>query len=197
MYLMPQTWMAETHSSVDTKSKRALHRQQGWFFWCKKYMRRNIQGNWGDADNESSIPTNHLLCLTTANNHPLHTRLFNRAVDTQVNLFRSGTEERVFPVQLARCGRACPENNNTAATPTAQIIHTWAGDTYGLNLQKQPLLGIPWIPFPKLCQKCLIVIVEVSEQDRHLTTWLTYASSVLLSPSSLEGRRAAQEFLHN
>lgn len=121
--LTPPTWMAETHSAVYTEGQKELSTgSKVDFFWRKKCKRRNTRGNWGDAVMRTAFLLSHFLCLTIANNHPIHTRLFNWAVYTQDAC--STKEEIVFPVQLARGTRACPENTSVGATPTAQGLYT-------------------------------------------------------------------------
>lgn len=158
---MPLTWMAETHSALYIKCQKELSTgSKVEFFWCKKYKRRNTRGNWGDVVTRTAFLLSHFLCLTITNNHPIHTRLFNWAVYTQD---ACSTEEKiVFPVQLARGTRACPENTSVAATPIAQGLYTCEQKVTHTAITTRSShtlgsLGSPWKRLPKLCQKHLLL----------------------------------------
>lgn len=153
-----------TLCSLQWTSNWAFHRQQGWFgfFFDARSTRGEPWGNWGNAVTmRTAFLLGHFLCLTIGNNHPLHTRLFNPVVYTQDAY--SSKEEIVFPVQLARGRRACPENTNTAVTPTVQGLYAYEQK---VTRAQPPEAATPWDPSDPLgsvfqsCAKSTWLLVE-------------------------------------
>lgn len=148
-------------------SKIALHRQQGWGLsdarntWGKTHevsremLWQSKQHSYPATSSAWPLPITTLPtpgCLTEL----LHTRC----------LFSSSTQEIVFPVQLARCRRACPEKTNVPAPPTAQELQTSEQVTHmATTTRRSHSLGsLSFLRkcLPKLCQKHLTCCRKVT-----------------------------------
>lgn len=128
-------------------SEIALHGQQGWGLFDARSTWGNTRGNQGDAVTiRRAFPPSHFLCLTPANNHPLHTRLFNWAVYTQDASSVQVQKKLFFQFSWQDAEELVLRKPMFQPLPLFRN-DIWAeGDTHSYNHQKQPLLGIPQLP---------------------------------------------------
>lgn len=121
--LMPLTWMAATHSALYIKGQKELSTGSKVEFFDARSTRGETwevtgEMRWREQHSYSATSSAWPSQITTLSTPGCLTELFPRKMPVQLK------KKIVFPVQLARRTRACPENTSVAATPIAQGLYT-------------------------------------------------------------------------